>query len=298
MLRILIADGTPAAMQAERETFGIPPNASLFEAALRAQQPDIQCSSINVADGQDLPDGVSLRDFDGLMFSGSPLHIYWVPEVTRQIDVARAAFTAGLPVWASCWGLQLATVALGGTVPPQSPWSRTRSRQSNYCHNTRPLSPAPGYAASRFRRALLSYRRARTAAAGSGGTGSERALSNSGAGGGTAVGKHLIRDAISPRVHAIGCSRVDRDAGRSSRRGGVRSRLCRVGHYGPRFPRVALGAGTPRSGLALWYRPRNPGSCPPYGRNRQLVAGSGQDFQLMTLQNRGPRSAKSVTRRR
>ena len=34
MLRILIADGTPAAMQAERETFGIPSNASLFEAAL------------------------------------------------------------------------------------------------------------------------------------------------------------------------------------------------------------------------------------------------------------------------
>ena len=75
MLRILIADGTPAAMQAERETFGIPSNASLFEAALRSQQPHIRCSSINVADGQDLPVGVSLGDFDGLMFSGSPLHI-------------------------------------------------------------------------------------------------------------------------------------------------------------------------------------------------------------------------------
>ena len=37
MLRILVADGTPAAMQAERETFGIPPNASLFEAALRGR---------------------------------------------------------------------------------------------------------------------------------------------------------------------------------------------------------------------------------------------------------------------
>ena len=117
MLRILVADGTPAAMQAERETFGIPPNASLFEAALRSQQPHIRCSSINVADGQDLPGGVSLGDFDGLMFSGSPLHIYdRTPEVTRQIDFARAAFTAGLPAWASCWGLQLATVALGGTV--------------------------------------------------------------------------------------------------------------------------------------------------------------------------------------
>src|SRR6516225_7311138 len=99
------------------ETFGVPSNASLFEAALRSQQPHIQCSSINVADGQDLPDGLSLGDFDGLMFSGSPLHIYdRTPEVTRQIDFARAAFVAGLPVWASCWGLQLATVALGGTV--------------------------------------------------------------------------------------------------------------------------------------------------------------------------------------
>jgi hypothetical protein len=44
------------------------------------------CSSINVADGQDLPAGVSLGDFDGLMFSGSPLHIYdRAAEVTRQI---------------------------------------------------------------------------------------------------------------------------------------------------------------------------------------------------------------------
>jgi GMP synthase (glutamine-hydrolysing) len=117
MLRILIADGTPATMQTERETFGIPSNSSLFNAALKSQQSDIQCSSINVADGQDLPGGVSLGDFDGLMFSGSPLHIYdRTLEVTRQIDFARTAFTAGVPIWGSCWGVQLATVALGGTV--------------------------------------------------------------------------------------------------------------------------------------------------------------------------------------
>jgi GMP synthase (glutamine-hydrolysing) len=117
MLRILIADGTPAAMQMERERFGIPSNAALFEAALRSQQPDIQCSSINVADGEELPGGVSLGDFDGLMFSGSPLHINdRVPEVTRQIDFARAAFTTGAPIWGSCWGVQLATVTLGGSV--------------------------------------------------------------------------------------------------------------------------------------------------------------------------------------
>src|ERR1700757_5401795 len=122
MLRILIADGTPAAMQAERETFGIPSNAWLFEAALRSQQPDISCSSINVADGQDLPDGVSLGDFDGLMFSGSPLHVYdRVPEVTRQIDFARAAFTAGPPAWGSRLGRQGAAPGLWGARPRHTP---------------------------------------------------------------------------------------------------------------------------------------------------------------------------------
>jgi GMP synthase (glutamine-hydrolysing) len=51
------------------------------------------------------------------MFPGSPLHIYdRTPIVTRQIDFARAAFAAGLPVWGSCWGLQLAVAALGGSV--------------------------------------------------------------------------------------------------------------------------------------------------------------------------------------
>ena len=47
----------------------------------------------------------------------SPLHICDPdPCVTRQIDFARAAFAAGVPVWGSCWGLQLAVVALGGSV--------------------------------------------------------------------------------------------------------------------------------------------------------------------------------------
>src|SRR6185437_2784641 len=36
--------------------------------------------------------------------------------VTGQIDFARAVFAASVPVWGSCWGLQLAVVALGGSV--------------------------------------------------------------------------------------------------------------------------------------------------------------------------------------
>src|SRR3984893_13951872 len=50
------------------------------------------------------------------MLPGSPLHIYDSdPCVTRQIDFARSAFAAGVPVWGSCWGLQVAVVALGGS---------------------------------------------------------------------------------------------------------------------------------------------------------------------------------------
>ena len=117
MPNILIAEGTPAVWQAERAHFGIPSNFSLFASAVQRHHPGIRCTLLNIADGEALPFGTALSDFDGVMIPGSPLHIYdLTPAVTRQIDFARAAFAAGVPVWGSCWGLQLAIVALGGSV--------------------------------------------------------------------------------------------------------------------------------------------------------------------------------------
>jgi len=117
MPNILIAEGTPAAWQTERAGFGLPSNFSLFAAAVRLHHPGTRCTPLNIADGEALPVGTTLSDFDGVMFPGSPLHIYDAdPCVGRQIDFARAAFAAGVPVWGSCWGLQLAVVALGGSV--------------------------------------------------------------------------------------------------------------------------------------------------------------------------------------
>ena len=114
---ILIADGTPAVWQAERAGFGIPSNFSLFAAAVQLHHPGIRTTPLNIADGEALPPGTALSDFDGVMIPGSPLHVYDpTPAVRRQIDFVRAAFAAGVPVWGSCWGLQLATVALGGAV--------------------------------------------------------------------------------------------------------------------------------------------------------------------------------------
>jgi GMP synthase (glutamine-hydrolysing) len=117
MLNILIAEGTPAVWQAERAGFGLPSNFSLLAEAVRLHQPGSRCKPLNIADGEALPFGITLSDFDGVMFPGSPLHIYDLdPCVSMQIDFARTAFAAGVPVWGSCWGLQLATVALGGSV--------------------------------------------------------------------------------------------------------------------------------------------------------------------------------------
>ena len=117
MPNILIAEGTPAVWQAEHAAFGLPSNFSLFVAAVQLHHPGAHCTLLNIADGEALPFGITLSGFDGVMFPGSPLHIYDpMPCVTRQIDFARAAFAAGVPVWGSCWGLQLAVVALGGSV--------------------------------------------------------------------------------------------------------------------------------------------------------------------------------------
>ena len=98
MPNILIAEGTPAVWQAERAEFGIPSNCSIFAEAVRLNAPDMDCIALNIADGEPLPHGVTLADVDGVMFTGSPLHIYdRTQAVTGQIDFARAAFAAGVP---------------------------------------------------------------------------------------------------------------------------------------------------------------------------------------------------------
>lgn len=64
---VLIADGTPAVWQAERAGFNIPSNFSLFATAVQLHRPDIRCTPLNIADGEALPLGAALADFDGVM---------------------------------------------------------------------------------------------------------------------------------------------------------------------------------------------------------------------------------------
>jgi GMP synthase (glutamine-hydrolysing) len=84
---------------------------------LPAGQP-LETFTLNIGDGEGLPQGVQLGDFDGAWLSGSPLNVYRPeqPTVREQLDLARAVWDAGVPAFGSCWGLQLMTAALGGTV--------------------------------------------------------------------------------------------------------------------------------------------------------------------------------------
>jgi GMP synthase (glutamine-hydrolysing) len=117
MARILIFDGAPAKAQRAIEAHGGPSNSAMFRRALSLHADALDFLALNVADGEELPPGVALDDFDGVVITGSPLNVYHpLPQVTRQIALARQVFESEVPTYGSCWGLQLMTTALGGSV--------------------------------------------------------------------------------------------------------------------------------------------------------------------------------------
>lgn len=121
MPRILIFNGAPEAAQRRIGAEGGRSNETLIMAALDHHTPvhrPVDYFALNVADGETLPQGMQLSDFDGVWISGSPLNVYHSdqPAVRTQIDLAREIWHAGIPTFGSCWGLQLMVAALGGTV--------------------------------------------------------------------------------------------------------------------------------------------------------------------------------------
>jgi len=66
--------------------------------------------------GANLPIG-GLESYDGAAITGSALNVYdGGPEIARQIELTREILRARTPLFGSCWGLQLMTVAAGGVV--------------------------------------------------------------------------------------------------------------------------------------------------------------------------------------
>jgi GMP synthase (glutamine-hydrolysing) len=116
--RILVIDGNVAEIRA-RQTAALGYDSGTgYAQVLRRIDPSLNIDIVLAADGSPtFPTGVGLENYDGVTMTGSALNIYngGVP-VTRQIDLAKAVFAAGVPFFGSCWGLQVAVTAAGGEV--------------------------------------------------------------------------------------------------------------------------------------------------------------------------------------
>ena len=121
MPRILVFNGTPQAVETRLAEAGSRTYDALIREAFDRHLLDgtkIDYFTLRVADGERLPQGLGITDFDGVWISGSPFSAYRSdqPSVQAQIDLVREIWEKGVPAFGSCWGLQLMTVALGGTV--------------------------------------------------------------------------------------------------------------------------------------------------------------------------------------
>lgn len=118
MTRLLLMEGNTADKRAKAASLGVRSSSEIYMLALRSEFPDFQFDVINAADPDwSIPDRRSFGDYDGLVITGSSLHAYDRDfAVINQIEVLKDAAATGLPVFGSCWGLQIAVMAAGGQV--------------------------------------------------------------------------------------------------------------------------------------------------------------------------------------
>lgn len=118
--RLLVIEGNPPESIAEHVAVGGVPASDGYAALLRELLPQAEVDICYPAmPGAALPLGEALEGYDGIAVTGSSLHVYnGGPAVTQQIDLVRAALDCGTPLFGSCWGLQVITVAAGGSVRP------------------------------------------------------------------------------------------------------------------------------------------------------------------------------------
>ena len=117
MPRFLVVDGYSRAGREDLRSGGASTAGELYERMLKSCSPvgarvDVLCPADPDAT---LPLGAELAQYDGVAWTGSSLTIHKPdPNVTPQIEFARACYEAKVPSFGSCWALQIAAVAAGG----------------------------------------------------------------------------------------------------------------------------------------------------------------------------------------
>jgi GMP synthase (glutamine-hydrolysing) len=118
MVRLLVADGEAAE---GRRRVARTAGSTFSQTYARVLQGLVPAAHIDIAtpadEGAALP--ADLASYDGVAITGSSLNIYKREPVTlRQMEFVKETFRRGIPVFGSCWGLQIAAVVAGGEVAP------------------------------------------------------------------------------------------------------------------------------------------------------------------------------------
>ena len=115
MSKILLMEGNIAERRSKGAAMGVRSSSEIYQQSLLAHFPALEIDTFNPEDP--LPGRNALAAYDGMVISGSGLHAYDTDfAVTNQIALVREAAEAGLPIFGSCWGLQIAAMAAGGEV--------------------------------------------------------------------------------------------------------------------------------------------------------------------------------------
>jgi GMP synthase (glutamine-hydrolysing) len=116
--RLLIIEGDTAESRALEMSVGGVATSDGYADILRNLHPRTAIDIVYPADAAaSLPAGRAMEAYDGIVITGSALHIYdGGPEIMRQIELVREALRHDTAIFGSCWGLQVLTVAAGGVV--------------------------------------------------------------------------------------------------------------------------------------------------------------------------------------
>ena len=115
--RFLVIEGNTAELRAKQVTAGGQVMSDGYADLLRNLLPNAVVEICYPADpGANLAAG-GLDGYDGVAITGSALNVYdGGPNIAPQIELTREVLRSKTPLFGSCWGLQVITVAAGGTV--------------------------------------------------------------------------------------------------------------------------------------------------------------------------------------
>lgn len=118
-MKILVVEGNTSQTSAKITAHGGTPYGEAYSALLQQLDPGTDTEIARPADA--IPEVLSTEtirnSFDGVVWTGSAESVYKaVPAVTNQLAFADRVVESGVPVFGSCWGLQVFATVLGGHV--------------------------------------------------------------------------------------------------------------------------------------------------------------------------------------